>query len=270
MKSVLENNTLFQSMRVALLLLLSLTYGMLWAQSGSVPDAPKPPRLYNDLTASGNFLSADEAANIEAKLVQFNDSTSNQIAVVIVDDFNDLTPSEFGTEIIHKWGIGQAKKDNGVVIVIATGGESGKRGVNISTGYGLEGAIPDLMCKRIIETTLVPNLKSGDYYAAINESTDILMSLAKGEYNDAMPKPLKKALTKGFIIFIIFIIFILVMANRNRRGGMTIGPRGTWFGGGPWGGGGWGGGSWGGGSSGGGFGGFGGGSSGGGGASGSW
>ena len=175
MKSVLENNTLFQSMRVALLLLLSLTYGMLWAQSGSVPDAPKPPRLYNDLTASGNFLSADEAANIEAKLVQFNDSTSNQIAVVIVDDFNDLTPSEFGTEIIHKWGIGQAKKDNGVVIVIATGGESGKRGVNISTGYGLEGAIPDLMCKRMIETTLVPNLKSGDYYAAINESTDILM-----------------------------------------------------------------------------------------------
>ncbi len=269
MTSVLVNNcSVFLNLKVWLFSVLSLLSLAVNAQTGSVPDAPNPPRLYNDLTASGNFLNAQEAAAIEAKLVQFNDSTSNQIAVVIVDGLNDLTPSEFGTEVIHKWGIGTAKKDNGVVVIISTGKDDGKRDVNISTGYGLEGAIPDLMCKRIIEENLIPNLKRGNYFDAVNESTDVLMALAKGEYNEAIPRKILK--TGKLIFFIIVVIIILIVSNRNRGGGMTIGPRGTWFGGGPWVGGGFGGGSWGGGSSGGGFGGFGGGSSGGGGASGSW
>jgi uncharacterized protein len=269
MISVLANNRLFGACFKALLLtMISLLSLELFAQSGAVPKAPNPPRLYNDLTSDGGFLSAEEANRIEAKLSRFNDSTSNQIAVVVVDGLNDLTPSEFGTEIIHQWGIGQAKKDNGVVLIISTGKDGGKRDVNISTGYGLEGAIPDLMCKRIIEDNLIPNLKRGNYYGAIDESTDVLMALAKGEYNDAIPRKILK--TGKLIFFIIVVIIILIVSNRNRGGGMTIGPRGIWFGGGPWSGGGFGGGSWGGGSSGGGFGGFGGGSSGGGGASGSW
>lgn len=269
MTSVLANNrSLFLNLKVWLFSVLSAMSIVVHAQTGTVPDAPNPPRLYNDLTASGGFLSAEEAAAIEAKLDLFNDSTSNQIAVVIVDGLNDLTPSEFGTEVIHKWGIGTAKKDNGVVIIISTGKDGGKSDVNISTGYGLEGAIPDLMCKRIIDENLIPNLKRGNYFDAVNESTDVLMALAKGEYNEAIPRKILK--TGKLIFFIIVVIIILIISNRNRGGGMTIGPRGTWFGGSPWVGGGFGGGSWGGGSSGGGFGGFGGGSSGGGGASGSW
>lgn len=241
----------------------------LFAQKEMVPDKPNPPRLYNDLSAKGNFLSKEEAASLERKLYEFDDSTSNQIAVVIVDDLNGLDASQFATELGHKWGIGQAKQDNGVVVLISLGGAAGNRDLNISVGYGLEGAIPDLMTKRIQEEVLIPNLKAGRYYEALDESTSILMALAKGEYNENSFKKPTKLKPKTIFLIILIIVMIILFSRKGGGGGLTIGPRGTLFGGG-FGSGGWGGGSWGGGSSGGGFGGFGGGGFGGGGSSGKW
>lgn len=255
---------------IAFVLLVFGFSSVLKAEGELIPNPPNPPSLYVDFTASKSFLTQEQAAALNRKLYLFDDSTSNQILVVVVDDLKGLPAWQYATELGQKWGVGNTKKDNGVVVLINTGSADGNRDLTIAVGYGLEGAIPDLMAKRIQEEIMIPKMKRGDYYGALNDATDALMALAKGEYNDKVPKKLKGI--KNSIWIIIIIIIIIYLLSKRGGGGMTIGPRGTIFGGyGGWGGGSWGGGSWGGGgSSGGGFGGFGGGGFGGGGASSKW
>lgn len=170
------------------------------------------------------------------------------------------------------------KKNNGVILLIAIG----DRKLSIQTGYGLEGALPDIYTKRIIENDIKPFFKEGNYYAGVDAGTNSIISLVKGEYKNDKPKS-KTGIGgagSGLIILIIIIVIILLLrrGGGGGNGGEIIDSRGVsdaifWgmlFGGGRNSGGGGFGGGFGGGSSGGGFGGFGGGSFGGGGSSGSW
>lgn len=243
------------------------------ADAEGIPDRPNPPRLVNNLSKERpNLLSAQEADQLERKLEDFANQTSNQIVVVITDDLKGLEPYDFATRLGHKWGVGQAKMDNGLVILIKpTDNESGKHVLTIAVGYGLEGAIPDLTTKQIREEEMNPYFKSGDFYTGLDKGTDVLMALAKGEYNsDAYGKKKKN---KGFPFAVLIpILVIIIIAARNRRGGgggMTMSSSGFLLGALLGGGGRGSGGGFGGGSSGG-FGGFGGGGFGGGGSSGSW
>ncbi len=243
-----------------------------FAQTGEIPERPNPPRLVNNLSKEmPQFLSPQEEAQLEKKLEDFANKTSNQIAIVIVDDLAGLEAYDFATRLGHKWGVGQAKMDNGIVILIKPTGGEGQRTATIAVGYGLEGAIPDLTTKRIRENEMNPYFKNGQYYEGLDKATDVLMALAIGEYNsDAYGKKNGKKLPAGLIIPLIFLIlFILMKSGRGGRGGgggMTAGAAGWFLGSAMGGGGGFGGG----GGSSGGFGGFGGGGFGGGGSSGSW
>ncbi|HEX8516099.1 MAG TPA: TPM domain-containing protein [Bacteroidia bacterium] len=239
------------------------------AQSGSIPERPSPPRLVNDLSSSG-FLSSGEKQQLEQKLSAFANETSNQIAVVIVDDIGGMEPWDYATQLGHKWGVGQGKFDNGVVVLVNISG----RDLAIQVGYGLEGAIPDLTTKRIREEEMNPYLKNGENFKALDKGTDVLMALAKGEYNsDQYGQKKQGKRSKGqmafwLLIAIVFIIISIKRGGRGGRGGLSMGSGfllGSMLGGR----GGFGGGS-GGGFGGGGFGGFGGGGFGGGGSSGKW
>ena len=169
-------------------------------------------------------------------------------------------------KIGRSWGVGGKDYNNGVVLLIALG----DRKINIATGYGVEGALPDITAKHIIDEVIKPNFKGRDYYRGIDEGTDAIIKAVKGEYKAPPKKNNRDSPVLGIILFII--ILILVFASRGGGGGGQYmshrGSRGfmgpIFFPGGGWGG------SSSGGSSGGGFGGFGGGSFGGGGASGSW
>lgn len=240
------------------------------AQSDGIPARPSPNRLVNNLSQEfPDFLSSNEQSQLENKLANFANETSNQIVVVIVDDLGGMEPWDYATRLGQKWGAGQSKEDNGVVLLIKPTGGKGQRKVHIAVGYGLEGAIPDATANQISDNELGPGLASGNYYEAIDKSVDILMALAKGEYDsDAYAKKNKKGFPKKLIIPLIFIIlFIIFRSSRGGRGGggMSMGTGfmlGSMFGGGGRG--------FGGGGSSGGFGGFGGGGFGGGGAGGSW
>ncbi len=250
-----------------LFLLFSLSVS---AQSDGLPERPSPNRLVNNLSKKfPDFLSASEQSQLEAKLADFANKTSNQIVVLVVDDLGGLEPWDFATRTHQKWGVGHSKEDNGLLVLIKPTGGKGQRKVHISVGYGLEGAIPDATANQISDNELGPGLASGNYYQAIDKTVDILMSLAKGEYDsDAYAKKNSKGFPKKFIIPLIFLILFLIFRSSggNRgSGGMSMGTGfllGSMFRGG-------GGGGFGGGSSGG-FGGFGGGGAGGGGAGGSW
>ncbi|PBQ30358.1 methanol dehydrogenase [Sphingobacteriaceae bacterium] len=258
-----------------ILIFLSIIFaGILNSQ---VAERPNPPRLYNNLSKEfPDFLNASEAAQLEEKLEVFSNETSNQIVVVIVDDLNGLDASSYAFKIGNTWGVGKADKDNGIVILIKPTEADGGRSLFIATGQGLEGAIPDLATKKIRDNEITPYLKNGEYFKALDNGTDVLMKLAKGEINvkDYTRERGGKGKTPLALIIIVIVVIILLrsMFGGGGRGGRTFSSAGSalfWgsmLGGSGRGGGGFGGG----GSSGGGFGGFGGGSFGGGGSGGSW
>lgn len=251
-------------------------------QAQSLLPRPEPPRLVNDLAG---ILSAGEMQALENKLVAFNDSTSNQIAVVIVSDLQGYDRSEFAYRVARDWGVGQGDFNNGLLVLVKPKSASSNGQVFIATGYGLEGAIPDIACADIIDREIIPRFRENDYYGGIDAGTNVLMSLAAGEYSyDNYAGGGSSGSIPGVIIFlmILFFIFIISAGSSNnkhlRRNGSSNLP--LWLllsmmGGGKSHSGSWGGfsgGSGGGGFSGGGggFGGFGGGGFGGGGAGGSW
>ena len=239
-----------------------------------LPNPPNPPRLYNDFTRAGNFITPEQKEFLERKLVAYDDSTSNQVAVVIVDDLHDYEANEYATALGRKWGIGGKEFNNGILILISTGGSDGNRDAYIAVGYGLEGAVPDITAKSILENSLIPNFKNGDYYKGLNESVDAIIKAAAGEYKAPAGYRKGKGLKKWQMILIVLGIWVLLgIFSRGGKGGGGYASRRGYRGlGGPfwWGtGGGFGGGGWSGGG-GGGFGGFGGGGFGGGGAGGKW
>ena len=243
-----------------------------------------------DLTAT---LSAGQVAALESKLAAFEAQKGSQIAVLIVPTTQPEDIAQFGIRVADQWKVGRKKIDDGAILIVA----KDDRKLRIEVGYGLEGAIPDAIAKRVIAETITPFFKSGDFYGGIDAGVQQLMRLIEGE---PLPPP-ATSVTKGgndgaFVILIVggivagwllsilmsrpaaggiaalgsgvvgafllgftpLLLFIAVFVFAGVASGFRHG--GGWSSGGGWGGGGFGGGSWGGG--GGGFG--------GGGASGSW
>ncbi len=250
-------------------ILVFLCQGVAAQVEKAIPNPPSPPRLVNDFT---NTLTELQIQALENKLVRYDDTTSNQVVVAIVDNLGGYSDYEYATALGRKWGVGNQEFNNGVVLLVAVG----ERKVFIAPGYGLEGALPDLLCKQIIEYEILPNFRGNDYFAGIDRGTTAIAKAAAGEYTP--PKGYANRGDKGggvpVLLIIIIVIVLVVFLSGGRGGGGTMSRRGysdtsvppiMWF---PGGGGGSRGGGFGGG--GGGFGGFGGGGFGGGGAGGSW
>jgi len=246
-----------------------------------IPEKPNPPRLVNDLA---NVLSDQEERQLESELVQFNDQTSTQIAIVTVPSLNGYEIADFSTQVFNKWQIGQAGKNNGILIVFKNKTADAKGAVFVVTGYGLEGILPDAVINRnVVDNEMIPRFKEGDIYGGLYAGSKVIKELAAKEYTaEAYQKKTsgKKKSEKGGggFILVVLIIIVLVSIFKGGRGGgystrgslpfwLALGLLGGNRGGGSFGGFSGGSGGFGGG---GGFGGFGGGMSGGGGAGGSW
>jgi uncharacterized protein len=259
----------------SLAIYLSLSAILMAPLSGQdLPDKPVPPRLVVDYAGT---LNPSELAALENKLVKFNDTTSNQILIVLTDNLLGYTPEEYATGIGEKWGVGQAEFDNGVVIVVKPKIGNNQGRAFIAVGYGLEGAIPDITTGHIVDNEMIPYFRQNNYYAGLDAATTVIMELAAGEYTSDEYQNTKGNNTWRFLI-IFFLLLIFIIIRRGSRGSRTISSRSMspwtafWIGSmmsgsGRGGRGGSSGGSFGGG---GGFGGFGGGGFGGGGAGGSW
>lgn len=240
------------------------------ARTQDFPAPQTPRRMVNDFTG---MFTPSQAAALEKKLRNFNDTSSTQIAVITVPTLDGYDPNDYAQRLAEKWGIGQKGKDNGILILLKPKNRNENGQVAIAVGYGLEGVIPDAIASRIIRNEMLPAFRQNDYYTGVNKATDILMQLSAGEFT-ADQYAQKNNNDTGHWIFLPFIIVFVVplllrqkrssdSSNDHHRGGGNGFPP-IFFGGG----GGTGFGSF---SSGSGsFGGFGGGSFGGGGASGSW
>ena len=190
-----------------------------------------------------NVLSASGKAQIEAMLQAERDSTSNQIAVLIIPSLDGEALEDYSLRVAEKWGIGQKTKSNGVLFLIAMQ----DRQMRIETGYGLEGMLTDAMSSRINRNEVAPYFRQGKYDEGVYAGTLAIIQTIKGEYKNDAPPRRKVSRRSSPLVTIIVIILVILFASRRGGGGGRRGgywSTGGWIGGGGFGGGGgWGGGS---------------------------
>lgn len=232
----------------------------------SVFSQPAIPELWGTrIHDEANLLSAGVSGQLESELKRFEDSTSNQIAILIIETLDGYPIEDYSLKVAEKWKLGEANKDNGVLLLVVVK----DRDVRIETGEGVEGALPDAVCNQIIRNIIAPNFRQNNFDGGIYGAVKAIEGAIKGEYTAEAPVKKNGRKGSGSLIPFLVIVFILIIISRIRGGGSNRG-RGGWSSGSGWYGGGFGGGGgWSGGGGGGGFSGGGGGFSGGG-SSGSW
>lgn len=188
--------------------LFFMRFGVIYAQF----TIPEKPSFQTSVYDYANVLSADEKTQLEEKLIRYSDSTSTQIVVITIEslkgeDIGILTP-----KWLTEWGIGQAKEDNGVLIILA----KTERKIWISPGYGLEDRLTAGIGGEITRNIIIPEFKAGSYYKGLDKGADALFDVFKGKY-----KSERKSKGKDFPILpiIIIVIIILVLVSRNKKGG---------------------------------------------------
>lgn len=255
---------------IVMLIAAALSIGAA-ARADQMPSPQNPPRLVNDFA---NLMRQSDKAALEDSLVRFARHTSTQVTVITVSDLDGYDIAQYAQEIAEKWGIGQSGKDNGVVILVKPKTADSRGRAFIGTGYGAEGALPDVTCTRIVNEKMIPHFKNEDYSGGIIAGAVSVMKAMSGEFeNDGEDDDDAAFVALAVLIILALVIVTLVCSGDNKGGGgnITRSSGDEWLainllnstlsGGRSSGGGGW---------SGGGFGGFGGGHFGGGGGGGSW
>lgn len=200
--------------------MLLLAVSLLLAHVGFAQfEIPKKPELQTSVYDYAGILSASEKSSLEEKLVRYSDSTSTQIVIITVKTINGENIGTLTPKWAHEWGIGQADKDNGVLVLLA----EKERSIWISPGYGVEDRLTAGVVGQMTRDVIIPEFKAGSYYNGLNAGTDAIFDLLNGKYKEERQNLRKDndGSSGGGIIFfiIIFIIIIVVLAKGGGRGG---------------------------------------------------
>lgn len=158
--------------------LLTLCMMLLFVSCNALAELVAVPALKSRVTDLTQTLTAEQQSQLEAKLTTFEQQKGSQIAVLIVPTTQPEDIAQYSIRVVDAWKLGRAKQDDGVLILVA----KNDRKMRVEVGYGLEGAIPDLIAKRIVSEIMAPSFKQGDYHTGINHATDKLISLIQGEH----------------------------------------------------------------------------------------
>lgn len=214
---------------------------------------PAPEHYFNDYA---HVVSAQSAQRLDHTLEDFERETSNQIVVAVYPTLEtDSSMEDFTQRVAESWRVGQKLHKNGTVLFVFTQPHK----IRIEVGYGLEGALPDVLAKQIIDHEIAPSFKAGNYDAGLTAGVNAILQATRGEYKGTGKTRGNQAHQGASGWSVLWIILIIAFVIFRSYGGGWFFPMGGGGGGGGW-------------SFGGGGGGFsgGGGSFGGGGASGSW
>ncbi|HZR45556.1 MAG TPA: TPM domain-containing protein [Candidatus Manganitrophaceae bacterium] len=197
--------------RIALFFLLGLLF---IGPAGSVRSASalQPPRLQARVNDYAKLLSPEQARTLEAKLEAHEKKTGNQIVVLTLPSLEGESLEDFSVRVGREWGLGQEKRNNGVLLLIA----AKERAVRIEVGYGLEGALTDAESSMIIRNVIVPAFQEGDFYRGIDQAIDSIQAAIVGEFK-AEPSPRRESpspghfneiFSTGLILLILFSSFL--------------------------------------------------------------
>jgi uncharacterized protein len=159
------------------LLVLGLALGGAAAQA----EVPVPPLTARVIDQTGSLSPADVAA-LEAKLAALEAAKGSQLAVLVLPTTEPDTIEQFGIRVAEAWKLGRKGVDDGAILIVA----KGDRKLRIEVGYGLEGALPDAIAKRIVREDIAPRFRSGDYAGGINAGVERMIAVVNGE---ALPPP---------------------------------------------------------------------------------
>ncbi len=187
---------------------------------------PEKPAFQTSVYDYAQVLSANEKAQLEEKLVRYSDSTSTQIIVVTIESLKGEDVSQLATNWAQTWGIGQAKEDNGVIILLA----KAEKKIAINPGYGLEDRLTAGTGGEIIRNIIIPEFKAGSYFNGLDKGTDAIIDVFKGKYKGTRKQ--NKGEKFPILPFLGIIIFVFILFARNKKGGGNSGGTGG-FGGGP-------------------------------------
>ena len=189
--------------------ILFINSGFLFAQF----TIPEKPSFQTSVYDYANVLSTTEKAQLEEKLVRYSDSTTTQIVVITIESLKGEDVSQLATKWAQTWGLGQAKEDNGVIILVA----KDERKIAINPGYGLEDRLTAGIGGEIIRNSIIPEFKTGSYYNGLDKGADALLDVFKGKYKGERKQNKKEKIPVLPILIIVFIIIALL--SRNKKGG---------------------------------------------------
>ncbi|WP_420579821.1 TPM domain-containing protein [Reichenbachiella sp.] len=169
---------------------------------------PENKQRITDLTQT---ISGNDLEYLEDKLRRFEETKGSQIAVLILTSTKPEEIEQFSIRVAEKWEIGRGGIDDGVLMIVAMG----DRKIRIDVGYGLEGAIPDIYAKRIIENIITPEFRHSQFASGINKGVDAIMDLINGEDLPAVtkknyrPQGSAKNFSIGLIVFGLIILSVI-------------------------------------------------------------
>jgi Beta-propeller domains of methanol dehydrogenase type len=158
---------------IAFCLLSTLCFATISYAQKTVPEL-WGQRVHDD----AKVLRAETADALELKLKAHEDSTSNQIALLIIESLDGEVIEEYSLKVVEKWKLGTKSKDNGVLLLIAINDHK----MRIEVGQGLEGVLTDALCNRIIRNEMAPNFRRDDYDAGVNAAVEAIIKAIAGEY----------------------------------------------------------------------------------------
>lgn len=216
-KTIIQSKKLGSRHKISFFLLaLSFFTSFSWGQF----DIPKKPDFQTSVYDYANILSDSEKKEFENKLIKYSDSTTTQIVFISIESLKGENIGLLAPKWAHTWGIGQAKEDNGVIILLA----KNERKIWISPGYGVEDRLTAGITGEIVRNYIIPEFKAGSYYNGLNKGADAIFDVLKGKYKGERKKKEKEFDMGGILFFVFIVILILIIisknkGNRNNRGG---------------------------------------------------
>jgi uncharacterized protein len=163
---------------LALLVLLALGTGASALADPAAGNGLQPiPALAARVTDLTGTLSAAQQSELEQKLAAFEAAKGSQLAVLIVASTAPEDIAQYSIRVFDQWKLGRKNVDDGALLLIA----KNDRRMRIEPARGLEGALPDAICNRIIDQTLAPAFRMGNFYGGIDAALDQMMKLIQGE-----------------------------------------------------------------------------------------
>lgn len=205
---------------------------------------PPPPAQY--LNDYAHVVSATTASRLNQTLENFERETSDQILVAVFPKMlSDSSVEDYTVRVARAWKVGQKNKNNGAVLFVFVQNHK----MFLEVGYGLEGVLPDALCKRIIDEQISPRFKAGDFDGGLTAGVQAILAAVKGEYKGTGQTVAERRGSQGngtsflplvFAIGLPALFVLLALSQRRRRGYGYMYGSGGWIntGGGGWGGGG--------------------------------
>ena len=155
----------------AIILFLISSHFLVFAQEGLDKIVNPKTNGTGYVSNADHILSNETVAKLNALIKPLNENGKAQVAVVLVNSIGDQVPKDFSTALLRKWGIGDRKKNNGLLILFV----ADQRRIEFEVGYGLEGLLTDLTCQRIQQGLMIPYFKKGDYNTGVLKGVELVV-----------------------------------------------------------------------------------------------